>query len=89
MGTNSTASTGTVPNEVPMPIVTSQTDERDDDGCDRPAAADGGNAGVHKGVNAAGRLDDRCVAACDEHDDGDLTHQTDAALDLARRFHSI
>ena len=63
-----------------------QTDERDDDGCDRPAAADGGNAGVHEGVNAAGRLDDRSVAACDEHDDGDLTHQTDAALDLRVDF---
>ena len=63
-----------------------QADERDNDRREQLTAADSGNACVYEGVDAAGRLDDRGVAACDEHDDGDLPHQTDAALDLCVDF---
>ena len=56
IGTNSTASTGTVPNEGADTHRHQQTDERNDNRSDSLAAAYGGNTGVYERVNAAGGL---------------------------------
>ena len=59
-----------------------QADQGDDGGSDQLGAAHHADSGVNQSVDRVGSLHNVSVTAGDQHDDGDQTHDLNAALEL-------